>query len=224
MKQSWNLDQLGRLVAKALSEGYQPALSGRVRAVPDRRTIRYYTTLGLVDRPSELRGRTAYYGRRHLLQLVAIKRLQGEGFSLREVQQRLAGLDDRSLGTIAAISEQATLASVEAEGGASATLTSGPEMGRASEPVEGRAAFWAARPPVAAPASLVTQGSSVEPLRALGLATGVSLVVPGGPQLQPADIAALARAAEPLLSELSRLGILQDGGNGGPEGPNRSAE
>src|SRR6516225_9305533 len=85
----WTIDELGAMVALALSVGYSGQANGRVRDVPDRRTIRYYTTLGLLDRPAEMRGRTALYGRRHLLQLVAIKRLQARGLSLAELQTRL---------------------------------------------------------------------------------------------------------------------------------------
>ena len=69
--------------------------------MPDRRTIRYYTTLGLIDRPAEMRGRTALYGRRHLLQFVAIKKLQARGRSLAEIQQALAGQTDKELARIA---------------------------------------------------------------------------------------------------------------------------
>lgn len=236
VKQQWTLDQLGSHVARALSEGYEPAESGRVRAVPDRRTIRYYTTLGLVDRPSELRGRTAYYDRRHLLQLVAIKRLQGAGHSLREVQTRLAGLDDGVLEEIAAVPETARLASIEVRGGALADRT--PEASElAPVRAEGRAAFWAARPPVAEPAPVAEApvvGPSAESLRAIGLGAGVSLLLPGGPELQAADLEALARAAEPLLAELNRMGVLQGGergpagrprdGHGATEDPDRSAK
>ena len=71
--------------------------SGRVRDVPDLRTIRYYTTLGLLDRPAAMRGRTALYGSRHLLQLAAIKRLQARGLSLAAVQERVVGISDASL-------------------------------------------------------------------------------------------------------------------------------
>jgi hypothetical protein len=85
----WTLDELSAAVARALAVDYDGQPSARVRDVPDRRTIRYYTTLGLIDRPAALRGRTALYGRRHLLQLTAIKRLQAAGLSLAEVQ--LAG-------------------------------------------------------------------------------------------------------------------------------------
>ena len=90
-------------MAEALGgPGYDGVSSGRVRDVPDLRTIRYYTTLGLLDRPAEMRGRTALYGRRHLLQLVAIKRLQARGLSLAEVQERVVGLSDAALRRLAA--------------------------------------------------------------------------------------------------------------------------
>ena len=97
----WSIDELGVEVWCALSTGYAGAASGRVRDVPDLRTIRYYTTLGLIDRPAEMRGRTALYSRRHLLQLVAIKRLQARGLSLAQVQEQLLGASDVMLGRLA---------------------------------------------------------------------------------------------------------------------------
>src|SRR4029077_9053917 len=90
----WTIDELSAAVSAALAQGYGGPPNGRVRDVPDRRTIRYYTTLGLIDRPAEMRGRTALYGRRHLLQLVAIKKLQSRGQSLTDVQRTLAGQTD----------------------------------------------------------------------------------------------------------------------------------
>src|SRR5215813_5505477 len=102
----WTIDELGAEVAAALAVGYEGAPNGRVRDVPDRRTIRYYTTLGLLDRPAQMRGRTALYGRRHLLQLVAIKRLQTRGLTLREVQEKLLGLTDTALQRLAQVPEQ----------------------------------------------------------------------------------------------------------------------
>src|SRR5438128_10347013 len=95
------LHELCFQVALALSSGYEGAPNERIRDVPDQRTVRYYTTLGLIDRPARMRGRTALYGRRHLLQLVAIKRLQAHGLSLQEVQQRLLGLSERELEALA---------------------------------------------------------------------------------------------------------------------------
>jgi DNA-binding transcriptional MerR regulator len=99
----WTIDELTFAVGDALRVRYDGAPSGRVRDVPDQRTIRYYTTLGLIDRPAEMRGRTALYGRRHLLQLVAIKKLQARGQSLTEVQQALAGQTDTVLAQVAAL-------------------------------------------------------------------------------------------------------------------------
>src|SRR5438046_6570687 len=100
----WTLDDLGARVAIALAEDYDGQPSGRVRDVPDRRTIRYYTTLGLIDRPAEMRGRTALYSRRHLLQLVAIKRLQAQGLTLADLQQQLLGQTNALLEKVARLS------------------------------------------------------------------------------------------------------------------------
>jgi DNA-binding transcriptional MerR regulator len=68
----------------------------RVSAKPDARTIRYYSSLGLLDRPT-IQGRQAIYGRRHLLQLLAIKTLQLTSLPLAEIQARLYGLSDTEI-------------------------------------------------------------------------------------------------------------------------------
>src|SRR5271155_4422908 len=99
----WTLDDLCARVSLALAADYAGQPSGRVRDVPDQRTIRYYSTLGLLDRPAEMRGRTALYSLRHLRQLVAIKRLQTHGLSLAEIQARLLGLSDSALQAIAQV-------------------------------------------------------------------------------------------------------------------------
>lgn len=93
----WTIEELSARVAEALSVGYKGVPSNRVRDVPDLRTIRYYTTLGLLDRPAAMRGRTALYESRHLLQLVAIKHLQAQGLSLAAVQERVLGRSDPAL-------------------------------------------------------------------------------------------------------------------------------
>ena len=100
MSRLWNINELTDLALAALqASAYGGQGSGQIRDFPDKRTIRYYTTLGLLDRPVEIRGRTAVYGRRHVLQLVALKQLQARGFSLCEIQQALAAADDDVLGT-----------------------------------------------------------------------------------------------------------------------------
>jgi DNA-binding transcriptional MerR regulator len=72
---------------------------GRVSPVPDARTVRYYATLGLIDRP-DIQGRDARYRRRHVHQLVAIKALQAAGLRLADIQRRLHGRSDDELGAL----------------------------------------------------------------------------------------------------------------------------
>jgi hypothetical protein len=103
----WTLDELAERVDMALAVDYHGPPSGRVRAVPDRRAIRWYTTIGLIDRPAAHRGRTALYGPRHLLQLVAVKRLQAKGLPLVAIQQELAGATDSQLARVARLPSDA---------------------------------------------------------------------------------------------------------------------
>lgn len=103
MAERFRIHELAVLVERAVSaQGTVPS-SGRIRATPDVRTLRYYTTIGLLDGPLELRGRTAFYGRRHVWQLVAIKRLQADGLPLHDIQHRLVGLENRELSRLAAL-------------------------------------------------------------------------------------------------------------------------
>ncbi len=71
--------------------------------MPNERLVRWYVTVGLVDPPMSRRGRVARYGRRHLLQLVAVKRRQAEGRSLAEIQAELAGATDEALAAVARV-------------------------------------------------------------------------------------------------------------------------
>ncbi|MGZ3145912.1 MerR family transcriptional regulator [Lentzea chajnantorensis] len=128
----WTLDELLERVSAALTAEYQGAPNGRVRDVPDRRAVRWYATTGLVDRPSAMRGRTALYDRRHLLQLVAVKRLQSEGRTLADIQAELAGATDQALLAIARVPDGLLEVAEEAPAG------------------EVRPRFWAA--PAAPPA------------------------------------------------------------------------
>ena len=94
----FNLEQLSSEVAEQLSRrgllGAAP--DARVSAAPDARTVRYYTTLGLLDRP-RIENRQARYGQRHLLQLLAIKALQSLELPLAQIQQALYARSDAEL-------------------------------------------------------------------------------------------------------------------------------
>lgn len=98
---TWTVNDLARLAAAALAAGSPTQPNGRIREVPDVRTIRWYTSIGLLDRPAAMRGRTALYGRPHLAQLVAIKRLQAGGLTVAAVQERLLGADAAAIEAIA---------------------------------------------------------------------------------------------------------------------------
>lgn len=95
------LAELVRVSAELLA-GHQPA-DRRVAPRPDARTVRYYQSLGIVDRPT-YRGRSAVYAYRQLVQVLATKLLQGQGHSLAEVQSSLSG---RSTDQLAAAAAQA---------------------------------------------------------------------------------------------------------------------
>jgi DNA-binding transcriptional MerR regulator len=121
-------DRVGRVLS-LVGGDYQA--SGRITAVPDIRTLRYYTTLGLLSPPEETRGRTALYGRRHLAEAVAIKRLQSSGESLQSIQQRLLGATATQLeqwaNIPASIWDQLDRSSPEMSSPAPAPASSSPE-------------------------------------------------------------------------------------------------
>jgi DNA-binding transcriptional MerR regulator len=197
----WTLDELTTEVAAALAEGYEGAASGRVRAVPDRRTIRYYTTLGLIDRPAEMRGRTALYGRRHLLQIVAIKKLQALGRSLAEVQQELTGQTDKHLARIAA-----------------GDIPREEPTGDGVRSPERERDFWRREPEAHAPAvpEAVVGLDEVAHLVGVPLAEGVTLLLVPTRPIDVEDLAAIRLAAAPLIDTLTRSRLIDPREQGEP--------
>jgi DNA-binding transcriptional MerR regulator len=108
MKARLTLDELANevqtmLAGKGLLEAQE---DGRISSAPDPRTVRYYTTLGLLDRP-EIVEREARYGRRHVLQLCAIKAIQVTGLPLAEIQERLYSRTDSELEALIANASEA---------------------------------------------------------------------------------------------------------------------
>jgi MerR HTH family regulatory protein len=170
------------------------APSGRVTAVPDRRLIRWYTTIGLLDRPLPTRGRVARYGERHLLQLVAVKRRQAQGRSLAEIQAELAGATDAMLYRAAGLPQAAAIP----------RPTAGlPDVGASQE----RDGFWrAAVGAFHAPAPVVE--APVPPVYPVALPAGVTLVLHAAPT--PEDLAAIRTAAQPLLDLLADRGLVPE--------------
>jgi DNA-binding transcriptional MerR regulator len=189
----WTLDELGAQVALALAVDYEGTGSGRVRDVPDARTIRYYTTLGLIDRPAEMRGRTALYSVRHLLQLVSIKRLQARGLSLAEVQHRLLGKNDATLRDIARL-PAGFLAEADQHGRTSHDRNSNAE----------RKEFWKEAPGAIARPQRDTNAAAgtPRPLTGVPLEEGITLLFEAARSPDDHDLSALQAAAAPLLKLL----------------------
>jgi DNA-binding transcriptional MerR regulator len=202
MAARWTLEELTQAVGAALAEGYDGPADARAREVPDARTIRYYTTLGLLDRAAEMRGRTALYSEKHLRQIVAIKRLQADGLSLAEVQERLAGASPRRLQELAGIDVDDVARKV-----ASATKAAAPA----------RARFWAAAP--AAPSAPSAPAPMASLLDVAGTSLPVAAPLGGGLQLlfTPArpldadDVVALAEAARAIHETLRSRGLMPSG-------------
>ncbi|HEY6709264.1 MAG TPA: MerR family transcriptional regulator [Actinomycetota bacterium] len=242
----WTLDELAERVDGALAVDYAGPPSARVRAVPDRRAIRWYTTIGLIDRPVAHRGRTALYGPRHLLQLVAVKRLQASGLPLVAIQQELAGATTSQLVRVARLPEGP--APLDG-GGSSVAEQPAFEPPAAEQHVAGpprafagrarRAGFWreqaatftavpggrAAPDPSAVgvgPADPGTSTGSPDPdlpvatLRGVRLGEGATLLLEPGRQVDAADVQAVLDAARPLLAVLRERDLGRPTGNRGP--------
>lgn len=125
MRDTWTITELAEDAAVALAADGSAQVSGRVRDLPNERLIRWYTTIGLLDPPLGRRGRTALYGSRHLLQLVAVKRRQAAGRSIAEIQIELAAATDATLERIASLPSRPATATTTAAaaGGGGAPYT-----------------------------------------------------------------------------------------------------
>ncbi|MFD8525800.1 MerR family transcriptional regulator [Streptosporangium canum] len=225
----WTIGELAERAAAALTPTAQ--LNGRVRDMPNERLIRWYATIGLLDPPSARRGRVAMYGRRHLLQLIAVKRRQADGRTIAEIQAELTGATDQALESIARIPEPPAEKAAprtarprfwaEPPAAASAVPTVTPEPGPAApKPAAPRPAPSRPAPPgrpaplPAAPRSPATQPATPPPhepphpppaaiVHGVRLATGVTLLLDGGGRApSPDDLTEITAASEALLSVL----------------------
>lgn len=200
MNKIFTIEELRRLAAVALDvSDYEPAESARVRAIPDVRTIRYYTTLGLIDGPAELQGRTAYYTMRHVEQLVAIKRLQGRGLTLADIQQELLGLSPAKLSRLANLPDQ-----LESLSRRDARTNTKVSTAIVSEP---EPAFWK-RVPLSAGSrnSALRNSPQVARVWRIYLDEHTALEVNGDGSLVDAE--RIRAAARPLIEELVRQKLI----------------
>lgn len=206
---TWTLGELTREVAARIGSLPAPR-NGQVRAVPDERTIRYYGTLGLLDRPVAMRGRTALYGKTHLAQVIAIKRLQHTGRSLADIQELWPTVDHALLARISGVI-------LPAEPGPprparpffwkkqpeTSVVRTEPESPSSEEVDEvAMAAMLARSEPAAA-----MPGTGVRLAIELAPDLSLTLSITDGVTLSPADVRAIRVAAAPLIAELAQRGL-----------------
>lgn len=80
-------DEAARLVGQFVPKQER----GSVTEVPDERMIRYYIAEGLISAPEGRQGAAAVYGYTHLLQLLAVKRLQAEHLPIKKIREMVEG-------------------------------------------------------------------------------------------------------------------------------------
>lgn len=209
------MEQLVERVSAALAAEYPGAPNGRVREVPDRRSIRWYTTIGLVDRPLGTRGRTVFYGPRHLLQLVAIKRRQAAGLTLAEIQAELSGASEDTLAEAARVPGDLLATDTPHDDSPARPLfwKASPAAPAETPATAGSRTFDDAGPPgstrQALAATLAELGEQPSPLPGLitgvPLGSGVILLLPRHPT--DIDRDDIATAARPLLELLASRGL-----------------
>jgi DNA-binding transcriptional MerR regulator len=231
----YTIAELADASAAALDALGIAARNGQVRDRPDVRTIRYYGTLGLVDRPAEMTGRTALYGDRHLLQVLAVKALQARGATLADVQRTLVGAPEPELRAAVGPGLPDALAAVAgpppvrpgrafwrtpprpaAPAPAAASLSAGlsavsAAAGPGDEFADGEPSGVAAVPavpaPAARPARLADETMRPRLLVAVPLAEGASLLIEHADGTA-VNLVALRAAAAPLLTYLTDAGLL----------------
>jgi DNA-binding transcriptional MerR regulator len=79
---------------------------GSVTELPDERTVRYYLAEGLISTASEKLGTASLYGYRHLLQLLAIKRLQADYLPIRKIRELIENKTEAELEELLGLDDQ----------------------------------------------------------------------------------------------------------------------
>lgn len=228
MEETWTILELAELAAETLAvtrptgpEGGPARANGRVRDVPNERLIRWYVTVGLVDPPLSRRGRVARYGRRHLLQLVAVKRRQAEGRSLAEIQAELTGATDEALAAVARVPD------IEPALSAAPAAPSRFWVRQPSQPAP--TAGGPGQPEPAATDLAHAEHGTVLPLAGLvhgvRLAPGVTLLLDGADhEPSPDEVTEIVHAARPLVRELADRGLCAHSPGDPPGAPTHPLE
>ena len=96
MPATLSLSETVALAQKVLDENKVTPASGRTSAALSARSVRWYTTAGILDAPGRA-GHAAAYGRRHLVQLLYTRLAQSEGQTLEDIKEDTAALPTEDL-------------------------------------------------------------------------------------------------------------------------------
>lgn len=93
---SWFLEEFAELVNQLLPEFLEGSGNNKVTERVNPRSIRNYTSLSLIDEPHKS-GKYAQYHYRHLVQILAVKKLLAQGYGTTTIERLLAAKSDREL-------------------------------------------------------------------------------------------------------------------------------
>ncbi len=195
MNAPWTIEELVERANRVLEQDPTLPPNRRVSERLSPRIVRLYTTLGLLSRPV-LRGRTGFYGPEHLMQLIAVKRLQSEGYSLVEIQNLLLGAELGDISRIARVPEE--------------MLSGNGQEVAARHCSRRRTRFWQASP-VAEDSALAvlppepTKVTSTATWTVIPLDEAVQLLITTGVDIDADTMRELAEAAAPLRRVVAKI-------------------
>lgn len=101
------LPEFARVSEDVLSDLGIEQKRGTVSLVPDERTIRYYLAEGLIQPADEKQGTASVFSYKHLLQLVAVKKLQAEHLPIRKIRELVTDKDEQQLEALLGVTASA---------------------------------------------------------------------------------------------------------------------
>lgn len=93
----FGVGELAAAATRVLVENNTVQERETVTALPDERTVRYYLSENLISSSDEKQGTASVYGYLHLLQLLAIKKLQADHLSIRQIRKIVADRNESQL-------------------------------------------------------------------------------------------------------------------------------
>jgi DNA-binding transcriptional MerR regulator len=92
LNQEFGLHELVEQAARLIQLFVSKQEKYKVTDYPDPRTVRFYLTRGLMDKPHRYDGQKAIFSSKHLLQLIVIKYYQSQHFSIKQIREMINGL------------------------------------------------------------------------------------------------------------------------------------